>query len=70
MIKICTGSPTGNAVGYVKLTSSDSSITVPVSVPAGTKDVYFVLSDTATLDSWQFSSEKVTGIEDVYIPPQ
>lgn len=56
-IKVCTGSPTGTAIGYVEVTpgSASAEITVPVSSINGTQDLYFVCSDSMELDWWQFS---------------
>lgn len=55
-IKICTGSPGGNAIGYVEIESggSMSEITVPVNGINGTEDIYFVFSDQAEFDWWSF----------------
>lgn len=53
VIKICTGSPTGDVIGYVELNGSMSESTVAaVQSVSGTKDLYFVSSGNATLDSW------------------
>lgn len=52
-IKVCVGSPTGDVIGYVELSSSMESVTVPtVSSVSGTKDVYFVFSGNVEFDSW------------------
>ncbi|MCR5540183.1 MAG: family 43 glycosylhydrolase [Ruminococcus sp.] len=53
VIKVCTGSPTGNVIGYVELNGSMSEQTVAaIDSVSGTKDLYFVASGNATLDSW------------------
>ena len=55
-VKICTGSPKGEAIGYAEFGSGMSEISVPtVSSVSGTKDVYFVFSGDTELDWWQFS---------------
>ncbi|MBQ7003425.1 MAG: endo-1,4-beta-xylanase [Oscillospiraceae bacterium] len=54
-IKICTGSPTGTAIGYAEVSGSLSEITVPVNSVSGTQDLYFVFSGSLELDWWQFS---------------
>jgi len=56
-IKICTGGPSGTAVGYVEIPAggSLSEITVPVNDVTGTQDLYFVFSGQAEFDSWSFS---------------
>ncbi len=54
-IKICTGSPTGTAIGYAEVSGSFSEITVPVNSVSGTQDLYFVFSGSLEFDWWQFS---------------
>ena len=55
VIKICTGSPTGEAIGYVEVPAgSMSEITAPVNDISGTKDLYFVFSGSLEFDSWVF----------------
>ncbi len=56
-IKICTGGPSGTAVGYVEIPAggSLSEITFPVNNITGTQDLYFVFSGQAEFDSWSFS---------------
>lgn len=57
-IKICTGSETGKAVGYVEVPATGGSfveITAPVSGLSGTQDLYFVFSGPMEVDSWSFS---------------
>lgn len=52
-IKVCVGSPTGDVLGYVELGSSMDDITVStVGSVSGQKDLYFVASGNAELDSW------------------
>ncbi len=57
-IKICTGSPTGTAIGYVDVLASSGAfteITVPVDSISGTQDLYFVFCGDLTFDWWSFS---------------
>ena len=57
-IKICTGSPSGTAIGYVDVPASSGAfteLTVPVNSISGTQDLYFVFSGDLELDWWQFS---------------
>lgn len=56
-IKVCTGSPTGDAIGYVEVEAGGTftEITVPVESVSGIQDIYFVFSDALELDWWQFS---------------
>ena len=56
-IKICTGTPTGKAIGYAEVTAGSnlSEITVPVDNISGTQDIYFVFSDQLEFDWWSFS---------------
>lgn len=44
-------------LGYAEIPagSTFNEITVPVSSVSGTKDVYFVFSDSADFDYWYFS---------------
>lgn len=53
-VKICTGSPTGKAVGYAKIPSGGTMTTVSAMVQGlnGTQDLYFVFSGQAEMDSW------------------
>ena len=58
VIKFCTGSPTGDVIGYAEIEagSSMSEITVPsVSSISGKKDIYLVFSSDIELDYWYFS---------------
>ncbi|MBS6445223.1 MAG: endo-1,4-beta-xylanase [Ruminococcus sp.] len=58
VIKICTGSANGEAIGYVKISNTDGQLkdfTTSVSNITGVKDLYFVFSDTLEFDSWSFS---------------
>ncbi|MBE6869729.1 MAG: carbohydrate-binding protein CenC [Ruminococcus albus] len=53
VIKVCTGSPSGDVIGYVELNGSMSENTVAaINSVSGQKDLYFVASGNATLDSW------------------
>ena len=56
-IKVCTGSESGSAIGYVQVPSGSgyTDITVPVDNVSGTKDVYFVFSGSVDFDYWYFS---------------
>ena len=55
-VKVCTGSPTGNAIGYVEIPAGGmGEVTVPVSGVTGTQDIYFVFSGQAEFDWWSFS---------------
>ncbi len=55
-VKICTGSPNGDVIGYAEFGSSMDEITVPaVNNVSGTKDIYFVFSGDTEFDWWQFS---------------
>lgn len=53
-VKICTGSPTGKAVGYAEIPSGGTMTTVSAMVQGlnGTQDLYFVFSEQAEMDSW------------------
>ena len=53
-VKICTGSPTGKAVGYAEIPSGGKMTTVSTAVQGldGTQDLYFVFSGQAEMDSW------------------
>lgn len=53
-VKICTGSPTGKAVGYAEIPSGRKMTTVSTAVQGldGTQDLYFVFSGQAEMDSW------------------
>lgn len=56
-VKICTGSPSGTAVGYIEVPagSSNTELTAPVSGLSGTQELYFVFSGEMEVDWWQFS---------------
>lgn len=56
-VKICTGSPSGKAIGYVDVPAggSFSELTVPVNSVSSSQDVYFVFSGQLELDWWSFS---------------
>ena len=53
-VKICTGSPTGKAVGYAEIPSGGKMTTVSAAVQGlnDTQDLYFVFSGQAEMDSW------------------
>ena len=53
-VKICTGYPTGKAVGYAEIPSGGTMTTVSAMVQGlnGTQDLYFVFSGQAEMDSW------------------
>jgi arabinoxylan arabinofuranohydrolase len=57
-IKICTDSPSGKAVGYIDVPNTNGSfvnLSASVSGLNGTKNLYFVFSNTMDMDSWSFS---------------
>ena len=55
-IKVCTGSPTGDVVGFAEIPAGGSTeVTVPVNNISGTEDVYFLFSDSMSFDSWVFT---------------
>ena len=53
-VKICTGSPTGKAVGYAEIPAGGKMTTVSAAVQGlnGTQTLYFVFSGQAEMDSW------------------
>lgn len=53
-VKICTGSPTGKAVGYAEIPAGGKMTTVSAAVQVlnDTQDLYFVFSGQAEMDSW------------------
>lgn len=53
-VKICTGSPTGKAVGYAEIPSGRTMTTVSAMVQGlnDIQDLYFVFSGQAEMDSW------------------
>lgn len=53
-VKICTGSPTGKAVGYAEIPAGGKMTTVSAAVQGlnGTQNLYFVFSGQAEMDSW------------------
>lgn len=57
-IKVCTGTTSGTAIGYVEVPATGGSfqeITVPVNNVTGTKDICFLFSGEMELDSWSFA---------------
>ena len=53
-VKICTGSPTGKAVGYAEIPAGGKMTTVSAIVQGlnDIQDLYFVFSGQAEMDSW------------------
>ncbi len=52
-IKICTGTATGKAIGYVEVPAGGmTEITVPVESVTGKQDLYFVFSGQLEFDWW------------------
>lgn len=53
-VKICTGSPTGKAVGYAEIPAGGKMSEVPAAVQGltGNQDLYFVFSGQAEMDCW------------------
>jgi len=58
VIKVCTGSQSGKAVGYIEIPKSSSAVTVtaPLNNVTGTQDLYFVFSDVLEFETWQVNS--------------
>ncbi|MBR5164211.1 MAG: family 43 glycosylhydrolase [Ruminococcus sp.] len=54
VLKICTGSTSGKAVAYVDIPAGSAAkeYTAPVSGLSGVNDLFFIFSDTATIDNW------------------
>lgn len=50
-VKICTGSPTGKAVGYAEI-GKMSEVSAAVQGLTGNQDLYFVFSGQAEMDCW------------------
>ena len=58
-IKICTGSASGPAIGYVNIPATGSmnnyrEVSATISGVSGTKDLFFVASGDCAVDTWQF----------------
>ena len=53
-MKICTGSPTGKAVGYAEIPAGGklSEVSAAVQGLTGNQDLYFVFSGQAEMDCW------------------
>ena len=53
-VKICTGSPTGKAVGYAEIPAGGklSEVSAAVQGLTGNQDLYFVFSGQAEMDCW------------------
>lgn len=61
VIKICDGSASGTAIGYVTIPVTGSNntyktVTANINKVTGTKKVFFVASGDVNVDSWQFST--------------
>lgn len=61
VIKICDGSASGTAIGYVTIPATGSNntyktVTANINKVTGTKKVFFVASGDVNVDSWQFST--------------
>lgn len=61
VIKICSGSASGAAIGYVTIPATGGNntfktVTANISKVTGTKNLFFVASGDVVLDSWQFST--------------
>ncbi len=55
-IKVCTGSTSGDVVGYVEIPAGGmTDVTVKVNSVSGSKDLYFVFSGDLEFDSWSFA---------------
>ena len=56
-IKVCTGSPSGDAFTYVDIPAGtkNAEITVPTLKVTGVNDVCFVFSGSLEFDSWKLS---------------
>lgn len=58
IIKICTGSADGEAIGYVKVSNTNGQLkdfTISVSNVTGVQELYFIFSDTLEFDNWSFN---------------
>ena len=57
IIKVCTGSASGTAVSYIEVPAGSSvqEIVAPVQGLSGKQDLYFVFSNTTSMDSWKMS---------------
>ena len=61
IIKVCTGSQNGPAVGYITVPATGNNwtfkdVTTSISGLTGTKNLFFVASGDCAIDNWQFSS--------------
>jgi arabinoxylan arabinofuranohydrolase len=59
VIRITTGSPNGDVVGYVSIpatggNSNFKTVTADINTVSGTKHVFFVASGDVVVDTWQF----------------
>jgi len=61
-IKVCTGSENGNVLGYVEIPSGGSlqEVSASISNASGTKDLFFVASNSVSFVSWQLKSSNAT----------
>lgn len=60
VIKVCTGSPSGEVLGYIEVPNTKGAykeITGTLSNVSGVKDLYFVFSDTMELDYWKAANK-------------
>jgi len=57
IVKICKGSPSGDAVSYAEIPAGNSmqEITVPVQNLSGEQDLCFVFNNSASIDSWKLN---------------
>ncbi|MCL2576481.1 MAG: family 43 glycosylhydrolase [Defluviitaleaceae bacterium] len=71
-IRIARGDPQGQLVGFVEVPVTGSAfvdITVPVTVPVGTHDLYFLFSGSMEFESWMFGNDGSGVIEWPDRPP-
>lgn len=68
-IKICSGSPSGAVIGYVEIPSTGSNysyktVTASINTTTGTKDLFFVASGDCAVDTWQFTTDGNTSVDE------
>ena len=61
IIKVCTGSQNGPAVGYISVPATGNNwtfkkVSTNISGLTGTKNLFFVASGDCAIDNWQFSN--------------
>ncbi|WP_054743106.1 family 43 glycosylhydrolase [Cellulosilyticum ruminicola] len=59
-IKVCTGSPSGQTLGYIEVPNTNGAykeVTGTLSNVTGVKDLYFVFSNNMSLDYWKATSQ-------------